>query len=193
MTPAARHRLSVLVFAALAAIVACGPPSASGPPSSPRISCTGLPATKCDEAVASVARSLPNTPVVLIEVSCVSGTCTAATGAMETVVTLEDGSVLRSSGISWSGGEDGSGQTSSKPLPPPPAVVPVEPVCQGVPLATCRTMAETAFGEVSDQAVVQIVVRCRKLPCTNERGEGDTVVTYADGSTRTSGWGYAGN
>ena len=71
------------------------------------MSCEGIPATRCDEAVASVARSLPNSPVAGIEVVCVAGTCTEQAGAIDTIVTLVDGSRLRSthsryrSGISW--------------------------------------------------------------------------------------------
>ena len=71
-------------------------------------------------------------------------------------------------------------------------MVPVEPVCQGVPISMCETMAETAFGELSDQSVVQILVRCGQPPCTSEHGVGDTVVTYADRTVRTSAWEYAG-
>ena len=56
----------------------------------------------------------------------------------------------------------------------------------------CRTMAETAFGELSDQAVARILVRCTEPPCTDAHGIGDTLVTYADGTTRTSSWEYAG-
>ena len=118
---------------------------------------------------------------------------------MDTVVTLADGSQLRSSTISWaSGGGFGEGGVkpppvpAAPPVPAPPAVVPVEPQCQGVPASMCRTMAETAFGELSDQAVVRILVRCAEPPCTDEHGLGDTVVTYADGTTQTSSWEYQG-
>jgi hypothetical protein len=140
-----------------------------------------------------VAISLPNTAPVLIEVICVSGTCTAEAGAMDTVVTLADGSQLRSSTTSWAAAAvpvpDGN-----KPIPQPAAlpVVPVEPQCQGVPLSWCRTMAETAFGELNNQNVVTILVRCSEPPCTDDRGIGETLVTYADGTTQTSSWEYAG-
>jgi hypothetical protein len=187
------RRLAVL---AIALIAGCGAPPASGPPPSPRIACTGIPAAKCDEAVASVARSLPNTAVVAIEVSCVAGTCTTESGAMDTVVTLADGSQLRSTTNSWAtGGAQGveGGDTAPVPPPEPEPVVPVEPVCQGVPVSSCKTMAETAFGEISDQDVVQIVVRCKEPPCTDAHGVGDTVVTYGDGTTQSSSWEYATN
>ena len=187
------RRLAVL---AVIAIAGCGAPADSGPPASPTISCVGVPASRCDEALASVARSLPNTAPAAIEVICVAGTCTEQSGAMDTVVTLADGSQLRSTTIAWSEAVQ-PGPPGIKPLPEPVAppvepVVPVEPQCQGVPVSMCRTMAETAFGEVSDEAVVQILVRCTRQPCTNDQGAGDTVVTYADGSTQMSSWEYAG-
>jgi hypothetical protein len=184
-------------FAILAVIViaGCGAPISSGPPASLTVSCTGIPATRCDEALASVERSLPNTPAVKIEVVCVAGTCTDESGAMDTVVTLADGSQLRSTTIAWS--EAGAPAPGGvKPLPVPvaePAVpaVPVEPDCQGVPRSMCLTMAETAFGEVSNLAVVGIVVRCTRMPCAIDQGAGETLITYKDGTTLTTSWEYA--
>lgn len=187
---------------ALTLLGACGAPPASGPGATPRISCVGVPDAKCDEAVASVARSLPNTPVVAIEVSCVSGTCTDQSGAMDTVVTTADGATLRGSTLSWSepatgGGSDGSSGAgaTAPPAPAPPAVgpdLPVEPTCLGVPVEWCRTMAETAFGSVPAADVVAITVRCRDATCNPQHGAGDTVVSYADGSRQSSSWEYAG-
>jgi hypothetical protein len=188
-----RPDLRRLAVIAVVAIAGCGVPVASGPSASPRISCVGIPAAKCDEAVASVARSLPNTAAVSIDVICVAGTCTPESGSIDTVVTLPDGSQLRSTTIVWSeaGATDGGG-VEPLPAPIPPPVVLVEPQCQGVPVSMCKTMAETAFGELSDQAVIRILVRCTEVPCTDAHGIGDTVVTYADGSVRTSSWEYAG-
>jgi hypothetical protein len=186
------RRVAIL---AIVAIAGCGVPTASGPPASPRISCQGVPTERCDEAVASVELSLPNTTPTAIEVICVSGTCTPESGAMDTVVTLADGSQLRSTTITWSQDVPAPGLGKPVPevaVPPIEPVVPVEPQCQGVPLSWCRTMAETAFGELSDQAVASILVRCGELPCTNEHGAGETLVTYADGTSQTSGWEYEG-
>ena len=182
-----------LAVVAILAIAGCRAPGTSGPPASPTVSCEGIPATRCDEALASVARSLPNTTAVKIEVVCVAGSCTEQSGAMDTVVTLPDGSQLRSSTIAWS--EAGAPAPGGvKPLPvaePAVPVVPVEPECQGVPPSMCLTMAETAFGEVSDAAVVQIVVRCTRMPCTIDQGAGDTLITYQDGTLLTTSWEYA--
>lgn len=192
------RRLAVL---AIIVIAGCGAPVSSGPPASPRVSCEGVPQARCDEALASVERSLPNTTIAAIEVICVAGTCTDQSGAMDTVVTLADGGQLRSSTISWSEGAPAPGGVNppAEPVPGPvePAqpvepAVPVEPECFGVPASMCRTMAETAFGEVSDNAVVQIVVRCTRQPCTIDQGAGDTIVTYEDGSIQSSSWEYAG-
>ena len=185
-----------LAVVAMVAIVGCGAPASSGQPASPRISCVGVPAARCDEAVASVARSLPNTGPVSIEISCATGSCTVEAGAMDTVVTLADGSQLRSATVSWANG-DGVGSGGGAAVPPPapvlPPAVPVEPRCQGVPASMCGTMAETAFGDVSNEGVVRIVVRCGEQPCTDQHGVGDTVVTYSNGTMLTSTWEYEGN
>jgi hypothetical protein len=187
-----RTELRRLAIIAIFAVAGCGAPASSRPPESPRIDCQGVPAERCDEAVASVGLSLPNTNPTSIEVVCVSGTCTTESGAMDTVVTLADGSQLRSSTITWSQGIPAPGGVKPLPIPVPPPVVPVEPLCQEVPVSMCRTLAETAFGELSDQAVASIVVRCSELPCTDDHGIGETVVTYADGTSQTSNWEYEG-
>jgi hypothetical protein len=189
-----RRRFAIL---AVLAIAGCAAPTSSGPPPSPTVTCDGIPATRCEEALASAARSLPNTPVVKIEVLCMAGNCTEQSGAMDTLVTLADGSQLRSTTIAWSEpGEPAPGGVKPLPAPAvPPAAepgVPVEPECLGVPVSMCRTMAETAFGEVSQFEVVSIQVRCTRVPCTVDQGAGDTLVTYEDGTTQTSSWEYAG-
>jgi hypothetical protein len=116
---------------------------------------------------------------------------------MDTVVTLSDGSQLRSTTTTWAGaGEPAPGGVKPLPDPEAPPISPVghvEPLCQGEPGTMCRTMAETAFGELSTEAVIAILVRCGEPPCTDKHGVGDTVVSYADGSTRSSSWEYAGN
>ena len=181
------------VLVAVLAIAGCGAPGGgSGPPASPVVSCVGIPTEKCDEAVASVARSLPNSAPVSIEVSCVSGTCTLESGAMDTVVTLADGSQLRSATLSWGDGGQGVG---GGPIPPdlaPVPALPVPPQCVGVPAASCQSIAQSAAG-MGTQVVTQIVVTCTKVPCTDKEGEGDMVVTFADGTTSKSSWGYAGS
>jgi hypothetical protein len=190
-------RNAVVLLALVASVAAgCVAPSAKGPLPSPRVSCNGLPQAKCDEALASVARSLPTERIVAIEVTCVSGACSPETGAMDTVVTLEDGRTLRGTGLSWSDGSVAGGGGNGKfPIPVPggpvPPDLPVKPECQGVPDSYCFDMA-TGWGDDGGHgAVIQIVVRCTKVPCTEKNGEGDTVVTFADGTSSTSSWGYS--
>lgn len=191
-----RTDLRSLAVSAILAIAGCGTPAVSGPPPSPVVTCIGIPEARCDEAIESVALSLPNTAPVTIEVLCVSGTCTEEAGAMDTVVTLADGSQLRSTTISWSQAvapaPGGAKPPPAPAVPAEPPAVPVEPQCQGVPVAWCRTMAETAFGEVSEVDVVTILVRCKELPCTDDHGIGETLISYSDGSSKTTSWEYAG-
>jgi hypothetical protein len=183
-----------LAALAILLIAGCGAPATNGPSAPPVVSCEGIPASRCDEAIASVARSLPNSPVTEIEVECVAGTCSEQSGAIDTIVTLADGSRLRSTTMSWSdAGAPAPGGVKEPPMPVPEPgipVVPVEPECQGVPKSMCLTMAETAFGEVSNAAVVLIVVRCTRMPCTIDQGEGETLITYNDGTTLTTSWEY---
>jgi hypothetical protein len=183
------RRLLVLLALAAALVTGCSSgPGASGPVASPAITCTGLPPEKCDEAVKSVARSLPNEHPVAIDVSCVSGSCSLQNGLMDTVVTLSGGSQLRGSTLSWGDGTAGGGKGFPVPAVPAPAVA---PICQGVPIDQCNQMASSMGPETGHGAIVQIVVRCTKAACTEKDGEGDTVVTYADGTTSSSGWGYS--
>jgi hypothetical protein len=173
------------VLVAVALVTGCDAAAPSGPAPSPRITCVGVPSEKCDEAVASVERSLPNETPESIDVTCVSGGCTSTSGAMDTVVTLPGGRQLHSTPLTWGGGGGAPGPAGLPALP-------VLPVCVGVPDAMCR---QNAGGDVADAGihggVVKIVVTCSKNPCTDLTGEGDTVITFGDGTTQTIGWGYA--
>jgi len=183
-----------LATIAIVAIAGCAAPVASsGPPASPQVSCLGVPAAKCEEAVASVARSLPNSAPVSIEVSCVSGTCTSASGAMDTFVTLADGSQLRSATLSWNDGSQGQGGPLASAPPVAAPTLSVPPRCIGVPAANCQSLAQSSMADVGGRIVAQIVIRCSNKGCTDKHGEGETVVTFADGTTRTINWGYAGS
>ena len=181
-------------------LTACGvpAPSASPQPQPPEVTCDGVPDVRCDEAVASVARSLPNSPIVSIDVSCVANPCSPESGAMDTVVTLADGSQLRGFTVTWSEpdagqGDGGPGAPAPERVADPTRGLPVEPTCQGLPISECRTMAETAFGELSDRSVTAILVHCTERPCTARTGAGVTIVSYADGSEDAALWEYSGD
>ena len=183
------RRFRAVLLAATWLVAGCGGAAPADPAASPRIDCTGLPATKCDEAVASVARSLPNEHPSLIEIRCLSDPCTASSGTMETTVTLADGRQLHANPSTWFDG-NATGGGVAPPVAPDDPKLPVQPTCQGIPLASCRQVAGGSF-ESGHGAIVSILVRCTKNPCTSASGEGDTIVTYADGTQSTSGWGYA--
>lgn len=185
-------RLCAVLLAATSLVVACGGAAPADPTATARIDCTGLPAVRCDEAVASVARSLPNDHPVRIEVRCISEPCTESSGAMETTVTMVDGRQLHANPLTWSDASatGGGAVPPGQPAGGPGQVrLPVEPTCQGVPLATCRDMGSNF--ESGHGAVVSILVRCTINPCTATAGQGDTVITYADGTQSTGGWGYS--
>ena len=191
MTRIARLGVAVVAVAGLVAACASSPPI--DPAASPRISCLDVPAARCDEAVASVARSLPNEHPVLIEIICASPPCTSASGAMMTVVTLADGRRLTANGLPWSDptASGGGGVPVPVPVGPNGVPLPVEPTCQGVPSASCRDMAASLLDTGAGHGgVISIVVRCTKNPCTVKAGEGDTLITYADGTNLTGGWAY---
>jgi hypothetical protein len=181
----ARSAGAAVLLLAVALIDACGGSAPSGPAPSPRITCVGVPPEKCDEAVASVERSLPDETPEAIDVTCVSGGCTSTSGAMDTVVTLPGGRQLHANPLTWG---NGGGQA----VPPGLPALPVVPVCLGVPDAMCRQNAGTDFAAAGIHGgVVKIVVSCSKKPCTDKTGEGDTVITFGDGTTQTMGWAYA--
>jgi hypothetical protein len=45
-------------------------------------------------------------------------------------------------------------------------------------------------GDSTGPEVRTILVRCTVNPCSETTGTGDTVITYADGTTSTGGWNY---
>jgi hypothetical protein len=185
MAAMARFAVAVAVLLAVALLNGCGGSAPSGPAPSPRISCVGIPSEKCDEAVASVARSLPNETPEAIDVTCVSGGCTSSSGAMDTVVTLPGGRQLHSTPLTW-------GDAGGPPTPGGLPVLPVQPVCVGVSDVVCRQNIMSDFADAGAHGgVVRIVVSCSKNPCTEASGEGTTAITFADGTTETTGWAYA--
>ncbi len=171
MTGIAKFGVAVVAVAWLALACASSPPV--DPAASPRISCVDVPQANCDEAVASVARSLPNEHPTLIEIICASPPCTAASGATMTIVTLADGRRLTSNALPWSDSTASGGGGVPVPAPGGPGVapLPVEPTCQGVPPVSCRDMAASFLDPGGGHGgVISIVVRCTKNPCTVKTG-----------------------
>ena len=133
-------------------------------------------------------RSLLDTSPEAIDVTCVSSGCTSSAGSMDTVVTLSGGRQLHANPLTWG---NGGGPRSRQSCP----------ACRrcrwlrSAWASPTRCAARWPAGEFPEAAlhggVVKIVVSCTKKPCTNQKGEGTTVITFGDGTENASGgWGY---
>jgi hypothetical protein len=135
-------------------------------------SCTNLPAGACDEQVQAFAQRFPQAQSIDIE--CRALPCTRAAGAGTVVVTLADGTTRN----------DTFAYTSN------PAPAPV-PTCEAIAADMCQRMARSTWEDQRPSAVVVgIDVRCAVASCTEQKGEVEITVTFADGSTSSvnQGW-----
>ena len=182
-----RRRL-ILILATLAALLAgCAPVAPTPPaviPDEPVVDCRA-PASTCATAVDDARAQVSGGVVpIAVQVVCKPG-CTVLEGEAEIAVRYSDGSTG-----GWTAGWSGA-VPPGPPIARPP--MPVAPTCQGVPEPTCNEMAQSAWESTGGEGVASIVVRCTaRGGCTAARGEGDTTVTYADGRTMETGWGYEG-
>lgn len=180
------RRLALIAIATVLTAVGCGEPPSdpveSSTPSGPPITCVGVPASTCSEAMEGVLTNGSTVPPVAIRVVCAAKACTEADGAAAVDVLYADGS-RSSSSFGWSA----ANQPVEIPGPPPLAVV---PVCIGIDQQHCRSMAENAMGERRFPPPIRsIVVRCNGV-CVPAKGQGTTVVTFNDGSTENGDWTY---
>jgi hypothetical protein len=173
------------VLAAAILVGGCGGPEGSGSSNpEPEVTCVGVPQGPCEDAAASLVRSLEG-PAAQVTVTCSIAACTNTDGRLQLEVLLVDGRRdSRAMGY-------GSNQQVPEPVEPP--VLTVVPICLGVPFATCRDMAESAVGSgvpgVARRPIARITVRCKGV-CTPTKGEGETRIDFADGTNETSSWGY---
>lgn len=179
-------QLLVLAAISLLLVGACslpGPTPIVNPPAQPLVDCVGVPPDICQGAVRDARLNAPPGSVpVRVQVRCTAQVCLPASGQTQVDVQYSDGTTT-GFGSAWE--QAGPGNQ------PPPPVLPVQPICVGVPLEPCR---ETALSAVSmgegRPPVVSIRVTCTAPPCTVASGDGEMVATYADGSTAESSWGY---
>ncbi len=61
-------------------------------------------------------------------------------------------------------------------------------VCQGVPLEACRAAAGTV---TSAKVAARVLVRCTQPVCTEAAGEAEVTLHFVDGTSETSGYGWA--
>lgn len=83
-----------------------------------------------------------------------------------------------------------------------PEAVPVEPAnlpaqpdisCVAVPPNVCQQMlADARTNATPGTFLVQMHIRCIRMPCTIARGEAESMVVYSNGETSTMGMGWEG-
>lgn len=152
----------------------------------PPVQCIAIPVATCQEIVDNARTNAdPGSVPVHIRATCTRAACTLGEGDVSVEIQYSNGR-RDAYGMGWSG-------PGAVPVGPPAEVLPVEPVCQGVPADRCRELAleaVTANDGLGD--IRSIVVRCAAPACTALEGEGETRITLEDGSTTTSSWGYQG-
>lgn len=182
------------VIVAAAMVCGCGMFDPVVLPPAPPVDCRGIPAATCGEIVKDARANAgePGVVPVSIRAVCTRAACTQAEGEVQVDVRYSDGREDHFT-MGWSSAMDGLGQPRG---PAPIASLPVEPVCQGVPAEMCREQAFVglANGGLAPEPleVGSIVVTCTRVPCTEAAGDGDTTVTYVDGSTHAASWSYEG-
>jgi hypothetical protein len=178
------RRLATIAIATILLAAGCGDPSPdeSAAPIGPGITCIGIPASTCSQAMEGVRSNGSRVPPVAIRVTCTARVCNESDGAVSVEVVYADGS-RSSSGFGWS--------AAGKPVQVPgPPVLTVVPVCIRLDQEHCRSMAENAQGgRRFPPPIRSIVVTCTGV-CGPAKGSGTTVITYADGSTDNGDWTY---
>jgi hypothetical protein len=151
------------------------------PPGAAGFSCLGVPTAKCQELLADAQQS---GPVAAMQIRCDAASCTTDSGSAAIIVVRANGG-REEYGSAWS--------NAVGPAPDPVPTPPVTPVCLGVPQAWCDEMARNAMmnlGGRDPSEVASVMVRCRTA-CSSVKGDGDTTVTFRDGSVVSqNGWGY---
>lgn len=183
-----RSVLACVVLALfIASAAACEPvPQATVPVQGVApVECVGIPEGTCREVVQNArANAAPGTLPVRIRAVCAQAACTPASGEVSVDVLYSDGR-QENYVMGWAGPA-----FPGDPGEPRPDLA-VEPVCQGVPAVQCRQMA-LGVGDEGPPGfrVLSIVVTCTAPPCTAVSGDGDTILTYQDGTRVTGSWSY---
>lgn len=174
---ASMHALTRLATIVTTAVLVAGCGSFGGRATG--FECVGLSQGRCQAMYRETLTSVPTgATVTSVTIRCTVAACTEQEGAAEVTTVLGDGqrTVV---GQEWA--------TAPEAAPATDSPLPVEPICQGVPLERCLEQAG-AIG-AQDKVVTAIVVRC-SAQCTTQAGDGATVVTFADGTTTSGSWSY---
>ena len=64
--------------------------------------------------------------------------------------------------------------------------------CTGIPAARCQGLVRDAqaMAQAGGPAIASILIRAVNPPCTEQACQGETLVTFADGTTSSAGWGW---
>ncbi|HET9436365.1 MAG TPA: hypothetical protein VFO50_05865 [Candidatus Limnocylindrales bacterium] len=180
------RNLLAFLCAAIALAGCVAPPPVVGE------SCRGLPASVCERIIDEARLRAPagSGGVVAIEIVCTT-ICDEAAGEARVTVQYANGQRLDGS-QGWSTPVGPGPGGPGGPAPGATPMSPVTPICIGIPAIWCERQAADAMSHLNgaDPAtVVGVVIRCTGT-CTDERGDGDEVVTLADGTRLESQWAY---
>jgi hypothetical protein len=156
--------------------------------------CIGLPQATCARAFEEAeARARERGTVVIGIIIRCTAVCTDASGEAEQSVTYGDGSTEQG-GFGWQSTVPAPrGQPIEPELEAEPSL-PIAPTCVDLEPEACLEKALESVRDLEPDLgdVVSIVVRCTPGPCTPTAGDGETMITYADGQIITVGWSYRG-
>lgn len=154
--------------------------------------CEGVPAAMCAQILEDARRDAPEGAgdVVGIAIRCTIPRCTEGSGEVAVTVTYADGRTISSS-QGWAQAAPAAPDPPGEPGNSGPTALPVEPTCAGVAREPCLEMGGLWFDDAPPGAVpVSILVRCTST-CDELRGDGETVVRFADGTSQSVGWSYS--
>jgi len=173
----------------------CGLPgmSRTSLPPEPVVDCLSTPQETCRTALGDATANAPaGERLVRVRVTCSIPSCSLLAGTAQVDAMYSDGSV-DSYVTEWSGA-DRERQPGGSFGGPPVEILPVVPACVGLDGDRCREMAKNIIvPQGPPRRVVSILVTCTAAACTAHEGQGTTLVTFEDGTTRESDWAYAGN
>lgn len=173
--------VAAVAFLSVAALALVG--RASTPPLLPGTrECTGFPAEKCDELVASLEEeAAPHGGLSAYRIVCTSATCTDQEGQGIFVVVYGDGRVE-----DYARGYSVPGEAPSSPVRSEPSLT-VAPACVGVPQLWCEEFARTLVAdEVREGQVVASVTAECLATCTEESGDVRVRIELTDGTVLAS-------
>jgi len=154
-------------------------------PAGMTVDCGDVAEEPCTNVAATYGEMQGDRRAIGISMRCDVSTCTSASGRVVIGLLSADG-VRMSHGTTW--GSEPAGGLSNAPQAAPA----VAPQCVGVPNTRCFEMARTGDVPMGAPAVSVVTVRCITPRCTETGGDGETTITFDDGTRSIVGWTYGG-